>query len=174
MVFSWALLLLILGRMRGCSDSLRKLSLVWDDVAVETILCGSPLWVPLMIAGAGLVIWLLVKRLLDFRDALPFLWMATWTALVLVMPVNHYGNLDEFHHRPFHVVYYIFIIWLAGRSINLFLKRVDQRKLQSTIPGPKLKLALISLSALLLIVPWHFGKGVLNIGPCANRHQNFN
>ncbi len=151
----------------------QKTLTIWDDIAVGTILLWLATLGPLIIAGAGLVIWLLVKKLLDFRDALPFLCMATWTALVVVMPANQYGNLDEFHHRPFHVVYYIFIIWLAGRSFNLFLKRVDQCKLKSTIPGPKLRLALIPLSALLLIVPWHFGKSVLNIGPCANRHQHF-
>ncbi len=37
----------------------------------------------------------------------------------------------------------------------------------------RLKVALIALSALLLVVPWHFGKDVLDIGPCANRHQHF-
>ncbi len=104
----------------------QKTFTIWDDVAVGTILPWVATLGPLIIAGAGLLIWLLVKRLLDFRDALPFLCMATWAALVLVLSANQYGNLDELHHRPFHVVYYIFVIWLAGRSCNLLFKRVEQ------------------------------------------------
>jgi hypothetical protein len=172
------------GIFSGASDSdpriyawlfglTQKTLTIGDDIAVGTILLWLATLGPLIIAGAGLVIWLLFKKLLDFRDTLPFVCMSMWTVLVLVMSGNQYGNPDEFHHRPFHVVYYIFIIWLAGRFFNLFLKRVNQCKPKSTSLGPKLRLALFPLAALLLIVPWHFGKGLLNIGPCANRHQHF-
>ncbi|MFA6224509.1 MAG: hypothetical protein WC647_19600 [Desulfomonilaceae bacterium] len=151
----------------------QKTLTIRDDIAVGTILLWFATLGPLIIVGAGLVNWLLVKKLLDFKDALPFLCTAMWTGLVVVMPANQYGNLDELHHRPFHVVYYIFVIWLAGRSCDLLFKRVDQWKHKSTVLGPKLKIALALATALLLIVPWHFGESVLNIGPCADRHQNF-
>ena len=146
---------------------------IWDDVVVGTILMWFAALGPLLIIGLALVVCLGAKKRLNFVDALPFLCLGVWTALVLIMPANHYGNFDEFHHRPFHVVYYIFVIWLIGRSCNLLFEKADQWKHKATIPVPKLKIVLVMSVLGLLVLPWYFGKNVLNIGPCAERHQNF-
>lgn len=144
-----------------------------DDLVVGTILLWLATLGPLLLIGMALVLHLAAEKLLDFRDALPFLCLLIWTMLVLVMPANQYGNLDEFHHRPFHVVYYIFAIWLVGRSSNLLFEKLDDWKNEFMAPGSVLGLLLSLTAVLLLVVPWYFGKTVLNIGPCATRHQNF-
>ncbi len=151
----------------------QKTMTIWDDVVVGTILLWFATLGPLLMLGVLLLVCLGAKKLLNFIDALPFLCIAVWTTLALVMPANQYGNLDEFHHRPFHVVYYVFVIWLTGRSCNLLFEKADQWKHNATILGPKIPIALSLIAAMLLIVPWYFGKGVLNIRPCADHHQNF-
>ncbi|MHB8205354.1 MAG: hypothetical protein ACYDHG_16850, partial [Desulfomonilaceae bacterium] len=151
----------------------QKTVTMWDEVVVGTILLWFATLGPLLMIGLLLLVCLGAKKRLNFMDALPFLCLGIWTTLVLLMPANQYGNLDEFHHRPFHVVYYIFFIWLIGRSCNLVFGNVDQRRPKGRIPGPKLKIVLVISVLGLLVLPWYFGKNVLNIGPCAERHQNF-
>ena len=87
--------------------------------------------------GVVLLVCLGAKKRLNFIDALPFLCMAIWTTLVLVMPANQYGNLDEFHHRPFHVVYYIFVIWLSGRSSRLLFEKLERMETKRDHSRPK-------------------------------------
>jgi hypothetical protein len=151
----------------------QKTMTIWDDVVVGTILLWFATLGPLLMLGVLLLVCLGAKKLLNFIDALPFLLIAIWTTLVLLMPANQYGNLDEFHHRPFHVVYYIFVIWLTGRSSSLVFEKLSAWNQKGRILGPKLKIAVSLTTAMLLIVPWYFGKNVLNIGPCADHHQNF-
>ncbi|MGC8659929.1 MAG: hypothetical protein ACP5U1_12730 [Desulfomonilaceae bacterium] len=173
---------------------------LWDDLLAGTILLWFATLGPLLIAGIFLAVHLGVKKRLDFTDTLPFLCIATWTMLVLFIPSNEYGNLDEFHHRPFHVAYYIFVIWLAGRFGSLLFTTdlqkpraldrsaykkhqvlsLSQRHVQDAPGNSKLllrafskKAALVTVTLGLVMIPWHFGKNVLNIGPCARRHQNF-
>ncbi|MGP8284363.1 MAG: hypothetical protein ACLQT6_16830, partial [Desulfomonilaceae bacterium] len=151
----------------------QKTVTIWDDVVVGTILLWFATLGPLLMFGVVLLVCLGAKKRLNFIDALPFLLIAIWTTLVLLMPANQYGNLDEFHHRPFHVVYYIFVIWLFGRASGLLIENLGAWRQNGTILGPKIPIALSLIAALLLIIPWYFGKGVLNIRPSADHHQNF-
>lgn len=151
----------------------QKTMTICDDILVGTILLWFAALGPLLLIGAVLLVCLGAKKLMNFIDALPFLCIAAWTSLVLVMPANQYGNLDEFHHRPFHVVYYIFVIWLIGRSSSLLFDKQGDWRQKGQILGPKIRIAISLIPVLLLFVPWNFGKTVLNIGPCADRHQNF-
>ncbi|MGC8602622.1 MAG: hypothetical protein ACP5VS_02905, partial [Desulfomonilaceae bacterium] len=57
----------------------QKTATIWDDVVVGTILLWFAVLGPLFIIGVALVVYLRAKRLLDFRDALPFLCLGVWT-----------------------------------------------------------------------------------------------
>ena len=119
---------------------------IWDDVVVGTILLWFAALGPLLMIGVLLLVCLGAKKLLNFIDALPFLCLGVWTTLVLVMPANQYGNLDEFHHRPFHVVYYIFVIWLIGRSSGPLFEKLSEWSQKWRILGTKLKIAVLLTS----------------------------
>ena len=143
----------------------QKTMTIWDDLVVGTILLWFATLGPLLIVGILLICYLKRKRSLNSIDSLPFLFLAVWTAMVILLPCNQYGNLDEFHHRPFHVVYYIFVIWVAARLSNLILPLSFNSLFRH--------LGLLALMIGLMLIPWHYGKRVLDIGPCADRHQNF-
>ncbi len=143
----------------------QKTMTICDDLAVGTILLWFGTLGPLLIVGIVLICFLRWNKSLNCIDSLPFLFLAVWTAMVMFLPCNQCGNLDEFHHRPFHVVYYIFVIWVAARLSNLILPI-------SFNSWPQ-HLGLLSLAIGLLVIPWYYGKDVLKIGPCADRHQNF-
>ncbi|MFH0960743.1 MAG: hypothetical protein V1897_18820 [Pseudomonadota bacterium] len=143
----------------------QKTMTIWDDLVVGTILLWFATLGPLLMVGILLICYLKRKRSLNSIDSLPFLFLAVWTAMVMILPSNQYGNLDEFHHRPFHVVYYIFVIWVAARLSNLILPLSFNSLCQH--------LGLLAPMIGLMLIPWYYGKDVLKIGPCAHRHQNF-
>ncbi len=143
----------------------QKTMTICDDLAVGTILLWFATLGPLLIVGIVLLCFLRWKKSLNCIDSLPFLFLAVWTAMVMLLPCNQYGNLDEFHHRPFHVVYYIFVIWVASRLSNLILPLSFNSLYQH--------LGLLAPMIGLMLIPWYYGKDVLKIGPCADSHQNF-
>ena len=143
----------------------QKTMTICDDLAVGTILLWFATLGPLLIVGIVLLCFLRWKKSLNCIDSLPFLFLAVWTAMVMLLPCNQYGNLDEFHHRPFHVVYYIFVIWVASRLSNLILPLSFNSLYQH--------LGLLAPMIGLMLIPWYYGKDVLKIGPCVDSHQNF-
>jgi hypothetical protein len=138
---------------------------ILDDLIIGAVLLWLAVLGPMLIVGIVLFCLLSWKKSLSYVDFLPFIFLTVWTAMVMLLPSNQYGNLDEFHHRPFHVVYYIFMIWVAGRLSNLMLPTSFNRLPQHA--------GLLAPMIGLLLIPWHFGKDVLNIGPCASAHHRF-
>jgi hypothetical protein len=44
-------------------------------------------------------------------DSFPFWCLVTWLALVLLAPKTRHGDFTEYQHRPFVLVYAVFIVW---------------------------------------------------------------
>lgn len=143
----------------------QKTGAIFDDLLVGAVLLWIATLGPFLILGLMLTAFLKWKRSLNFVDCLPWLFLAVWTFMVMALPSNTYGNLDEFHHRPFHVVYYIFMIWLSSRLCQIILPVIVYHLPPRSVP--------LGLMIALLLIPWNFGEHVLRIGPCATAHNRF-
>jgi hypothetical protein len=141
-------------------------STILDDVIVGTTMVWLGTLGPVLLGGVILIYYLKRKDLLNFRDMVPFLCLLFWTILILIMPANTnvLGRPDEFHHRPYHAVYYFFTIWVIARSANLFFSSPCRPSKKSGSSGMKSKFIPIIVSLSLLLIPLYFGKRVLNTG----------
>jgi hypothetical protein len=120
---------------------------------------------PILGFSVILIGYLVKIRQYNFRDAVPFLFLLLWTFYLLLLPENQlFGHSDEYHHRPFHVVYYFLVLWLIGRSSNWFLERSCWLARTFRYGNRNGELMLWIISLILLIIPLKLGKNVLNVG----------
>lgn len=153
----------------------QRTSFILDDLAIGTVLTWLGALGPVLVLSFILTCYLWKKGLLNFRDEIPFLCLFLWTILILAMPANanRLGTVDEFHHRPFHVVYYFSAIWLTGRFCNLVKGSVNYFSKRSWFVRSRLELVLWVVSFCLLIIPLRLGSRVFNVGHWTSRLQHF-
>lgn len=148
-----------------------------DDLIVGTLLIWGGAFGPMLILAVILICYLIKKGLKNFKDAVPFLFLFFWTALFLLLPANtanFMGTVDEFHHRPFHVVYYFLVVWLIGRFSNLLIEQNSWISRKCDLMNPRIELMLWAISLFLLVIPLKLGKNALIVGSWTYSHQNLN
>ena len=116
------------------------------------------------------VVIFLKRRLLsiDWRlDIVPFLMIAVHTAIIFLMPTPRHGDITDWSHRSFVLVYAVILIfsvsWIMALCKAINFNGVTTRSL-GVIIGSIILAAGIT-------VPWHYGKniqyGSLRDGPTA-------
>jgi hypothetical protein len=109
--------------------------------------------------GGWLIAWIaltlinLRQRRLTNLDALPIMTLAIYLCCVFVVPSNQRGAIDELWHRPFVWLYFIFAVWCSGEAVQLLIKQTDRTSRWHS-------LAIVSVSAVLLVVPLIKGKSI--------------
>lgn len=145
---------------------------------ISPLAAGAVGYVLLLVAELGMLLPLLfifavaqAKASFDgWRLAIaPWLLIAVHTAIVFLMPTASDGDITEWSHRSFPLVYAVPLVLIAAYSTNAARRAARGRA--SMLRASAVSAALVAIAS--TTVPWHFGKhaqyGSLRDGPTACR-----
>lgn len=98
---------------------------------------------------------------------IPFFILAVHTAIIFLMPTPRHGDITDWSHRSFVLVYAVLLIFTVSWIISLCKERIPDTVAVRVI-GFSAGLLVVSAG---MVVPWHYGKNVqygsLRDGPTA-------